>query len=175
MVTYIKIAKVIDIKISRIDKERITKCPLCNGELYAYSLMGISRTESCYCPECDIVRQYMMSMPFLCSKCYSRSFYGKDGEHYCWFCGNGEIIGIKYEDAEKRGLFDTEGFKISGIFIDRNNDDHDDHDNCKHENNTNRRHNKIIFKFECDHCGDVEYIMIPEWLQKEQNIIDQIV
>ena len=161
-------AKIIDIKISRIDKEKLTKCPLCNGELYAYSLMGISRTESCYCPECNIVRQYMMSMPFLCSECYSRSFYEKDGKHYCWFCGNDKIIGIKYEDAKEQGFFDTEGFKLSGIFIDRNNDE------CKHDNNNNKRHNEIVFKFTCEDCGDIEYIMIPKWLQEEQNIIDKI-
>lgn len=167
-----KMTKVIDIKMSIIDKERLTKCPICNGELYAYSLMGISRTESCYCPECDVVRQYMMSMPFLCSKCCSRSFYEKDGDNYCWFCGNNEIIGIKSEEAEKRGFFDTEGFKLSGIFIDRY---HRGHDDCKHDDSINRRHNKTVFKFECGDCGDVEYIMIPEWLQKEKNIKDQIV
>lgn len=161
--------KVIDIKMNRIDKEKLAKCPLCNGELYAYSLMGISRTESCYCPECNIVREYMMSMPFLCSECYSRSFYEKDGKHYCWFCGNDEIIGTKYEEAKEKGLFHTEGFKLSGIFIDRK----DNH--CKHDNNTNMRHNKTVFKFMCGDCGDVEYIMIPEWLQEERNIKDKIV
>ena len=108
-------------------------------------------------------------MMFLCSKCYSRRFMKKMEINYCWFCGNDEIIRIKTEDAEKRGLFDTEGFKLSGIFIDRKGDD------CKHDNNTNRRHNSIIFKFECGDCGDVEYIMIPEWLQKGKNIKDQIV
>lgn len=168
----IDMVKVIDVKVDRIDKEKLTKCPICNGELYAYSLMGVSRVESCYCPECDIVRQYMMSMPFLCSQCYSRSFYEKDGKHYCWFCGNDEIIGIKYEDAKEQGLFDAEGFKLSGIFVDKKNGNRDD---CKHGNNTNRRHNKTVFRFECGDCGDAEYIMIPEWLQKEQNIKNKIV
>lgn len=162
-------AKIIDIKVNIIDKEKLTKCPICNGELCAYSLMGISRIESCYCSECDIVRQYMMSMPFLCSECYSHSFYEKDGEYYCWFCGNDKIIGIKYEDAKERGLFDTEGFKLSEIFIDRKENE------CKHENSTNRRHNKTVFKFECGDCGDTEYVMIPEWLQEEKNIKDQII
>ena len=161
-------SKIIDIKISRIDKEKLTKCPLCNGELYAYSLLSISRTESCYCPECNIVRQYMMSMPFLCSECYSRSFYEKDGQHYCWLCGNDKIIGIKYDDAKEQGLFDTEGFKLSGIFIDRNDNE------CKHENNNNKRHNETVFKFNCEDCGDIEYIMIPKWLQEQQNIKDKV-
>ena len=173
--------KIMDIKMSRIDKERLTKCPLCNGELYAYSLIGMSKTESCYCPECNIVRQYMMSMPFLCSECYSRSFYEKDGKHYCWLCGNNKIIGIKYEDAKEQGLFDTEGYKLSGIFIDRkinrkiNRKNDRNKDECKHENNTNKRHNETVFKFACEDCRDIEYIMIPKWLQEEKNIKDKII
>jgi hypothetical protein len=59
----------------------------------------------------------------------------------------------RYERTKEQGLFDTEGFKLSGIFIDRK------------ENG--------CFKFECRDCGDVEYIMIPEWLQEEKNIKDK--
>lgn len=58
-----------------------------------------------------------MPMPFLCSKCYSHSFYEKDGKHICWFCSNDKFIGIKYEEAKERerGVFETEGFKLSGV------------------------------------------------------------
>lgn len=153
--------------MNKIDREGLTKCPLCKGDLYAYSLIGIS-TESCYCPKCNIVRTSMMSMSFLCDKCYSRSFYEKDRKRYCWFCGNDKIIGIKYEQAKEKGLFETEGFKLSGEWVDKEN-------NCKHEHSNNIRHNETIFKFTCNDCGHTEYVMIPIWMQEECNIKDMII
>lgn len=150
-----------------IDREWLVKCPLCKGDLCAYSIMGLSRTESCYCPECDIVRSSVMSIPYLCTKCYSRSFYDKDGKHYCWLCGNDKFVGIKYKDAEEGGLFETEGFKLSGRFVDKD----CDIDKCKHENYTNHRHKDTIFKVVCNDCGYIEYVMIPKWLQEEKKMI----
>lgn len=154
--------------MNKLNKENLTKCPLCKSELYDFSLMGLITTNSCYCPKCDIVRWGMMSIPFLCSECHSRSFYDKDGKHICWFCGNDNIVGMSYKEAEEKGLFETEGFKISGKFITRKNS------GCKHEHTSNKRHNETVFEFTCNDCENKQYVKIPKWMQEEKKIGDHI-
>lgn len=148
-----------------INKENLTSCPLCRGELYAYSVMGISRVESAYCPICDITRQEVMSIPYLCSKCHSSSFYEKDRKHYCWYCGNDKFTFLEIEDADKKGFFDSEGFNISRSRIERK-----DNTDCKHEHKTYKRHSQTVFKFTCESCKDVEYTILPKWWQQKHNI-----
>lgn len=85
-----------------------------------------------------------MPMPFLCSKCYSHSFYEKDGKHICWFCSNDKFIGIKYEEAKEREREEYSRQKDSNYL-------------------------------ECDNCEDIEYVMLPKWLQEEKHIKDKII
>lgn len=153
--------------MSKIKTENLTNCPLCKQDLQAYSIMGLCSTEKSYCPKCNIVRFRLMSMPYLCSECSSESFYEANGKEICWFCGNDKFIGMKYEEAKEKGLFEKDGFKLSTSFTQNKN-------KCRHKNTSNKRHNETIFKFMCEDCGDVEYISIPIWLQEENNIEDTI-
>jgi hypothetical protein len=153
-----------------VDKERLYKCPLCGSKLYTYSIVGINVTESCYCPECDIVREYIMSEPYLCNKCYSASFYKKDNKHYCWFCDNDEFIGVDIEEIEK--FADKDGFKLSVMI---NNKNTYKNNKCEHKHIKNIRHNDTVFKITCKDCGRTEYVHIPKWLQEERDIEDELI
>lgn len=128
--------------------------------------MGLTSTESSYCPKCNIVREFLMSVPYLCNQCYSIAFYQKDNKHYCWYCDNDKFIGLKPEEINEKRIFEEEGYKLSTTNFEEK--------KCKHNNLKNIRHNETVFKFECNDCGHIEYIFIPKWIQEKNNITDDI-
>lgn len=157
----------------QLHPENLYQCPICKGKLENYSLLGIGTNKSCYCPKCNIVRMHLMSMPYLCSKCNSAAFYRPLSEYdntsnvICWYCGNDKFTSWKYDDYIKNKIYETEGFKLSVKSAISSS-------LCEHKHTINKRHNKTIFKYTCTHCFGTIYISIPEWMQKEKNIGDEV-
>jgi len=53
------------------------RCPVCGRELEGRSI----------CPECGVIRTYVMSMPSHCHICHCKYFYvDKNGDYRCWCC-----------------------------------------------------------------------------------------
>ncbi len=143
----------------------INHCPECEGELKTYISFIIPFNNS-YCPDCDIIKLRVGSLPFLCKECHSIYFYEKGDEKtsYCWLCKSNDFISPSIDDfykMEEAGEL-KQGFyagRTCGIKCE---------ESCLHEEFSNLfRHNEKVFKTYCQECNEDVYIRIPLVKQRE--------
>lgn len=163
----------------RLTKDEVFKmlhCPKCKGLLQTYECIVAS--PFCYCPNCDILKTRILSLPYLCKSCDSEIFIGSS--HYslfmsvkCFLCGDDmrsvsvkEFHSLHDKGKLKRGYFVSNGHIADKYFTSK-------HLPCHKKTPTLTRHNKNIFKGTCEECDFVVYILIPDWLQEKHKFTDK--